>query len=276
MFKLRTHDNTETAVSMYNPNGKEVVILIHGWPLNSRMFEYQIPALLDQGYCVISPDLRGFGESEFRYYYNDLKRYYDDCAKDIANIFVNLKLGKHKVHLLGFSMGGAIVARFASLYSTAHLESVCFLDAALPSYCKTDHFSKGNDVASTQGLIDLGYKDRPALNKYFGDMFFAQSKSDEFKSYFLNLCNSADGVAEMFALEALKEEDLYNELPNIKCRTAIFHGENDKICSVEGAKIVNKLIPNSELFLYDMAGHGMFHDQMVDFNRDLIDFLNGE
>ncbi len=37
----------------------EPVLLIHGWPLNGDMFEYQTLALLEAGYRVITYDRRG-------------------------------------------------------------------------------------------------------------------------------------------------------------------------------------------------------------------------
>ena len=40
------------------------VVLIHGFPLNRRMWHPQVAALTAAGYRVITPDLRGFGESD--------------------------------------------------------------------------------------------------------------------------------------------------------------------------------------------------------------------
>ena len=39
------------------------VLLIHGWPLDSRSWEPQLHPLLAAGYRVISYDRRGFGRS---------------------------------------------------------------------------------------------------------------------------------------------------------------------------------------------------------------------
>ena len=38
-------------------------MLIHGWPLSGRSWEYQVPALIGAGYRVIAYDRRGFGSS---------------------------------------------------------------------------------------------------------------------------------------------------------------------------------------------------------------------
>ncbi len=40
------------------------VLLLHGFPDSSSLWRYQIPALVQVGFRVIAPDLRGFGESD--------------------------------------------------------------------------------------------------------------------------------------------------------------------------------------------------------------------
>ena len=39
------------------------VVLIHGYPLSSRAWDKQVPALLEDGRRVITYDRRGFGKS---------------------------------------------------------------------------------------------------------------------------------------------------------------------------------------------------------------------
>ena len=64
MFFIKSNDNAKIAVYELNPNGKRTIVLVHGWPLSHEMFEYQIPALLNAGYRIVTMDLRGFGNSE--------------------------------------------------------------------------------------------------------------------------------------------------------------------------------------------------------------------
>ena len=40
------------------------VLLLHGFPDSSHLWRHQVPALVDAGYRVLAPDLRGFGESD--------------------------------------------------------------------------------------------------------------------------------------------------------------------------------------------------------------------
>lgn len=42
------------------------VLLIHGFPDSNAVWRNQIPALVEAGYRVIAPDLRGFGQTAAR------------------------------------------------------------------------------------------------------------------------------------------------------------------------------------------------------------------
>ncbi|HHP7229404.1 MAG TPA: alpha/beta fold hydrolase [Xenococcaceae cyanobacterium] len=44
--------------------GKETILLLHGWPDDSTVWRKQIPALRSAGYRVVCPDLPGYGLSE--------------------------------------------------------------------------------------------------------------------------------------------------------------------------------------------------------------------
>ena len=45
-------------------SGDDAVVLLHGFPDSSYMWRKQIPVLVEAGYRVIAPDLRGFGQSD--------------------------------------------------------------------------------------------------------------------------------------------------------------------------------------------------------------------
>src|SRR5512133_80192 len=89
----------------------KTIILIHGWPLSDEMYEYQYVDLLKHNFRVIGITLRGFGKSDKPYGSYD----YDQHASDIKKVVDELDL-KDAV-LCGFSMGGAIAIRYASLYN---------------------------------------------------------------------------------------------------------------------------------------------------------------
>lgn len=267
MFLIPSNDNAKIAVYQLNPNAHKTIVLIHGWPLSHKMFEYQIPTLIKDGYRIINIDLRGFGNSDVTSDgYN-----YKQFATDLYYIVYSLNLSNFD--LLGFSMGGAIAVKYMELYHGYGVRKLCLVDASVPSYSKTIKNPYGQTIEATDRLINLGYNDRPVLNETFGNMFFYKRISNSFKMWFQNLSNSASGIGEMQSLIALRDEDVFDSLKCINVPTGIFHGKEDKICPFPMAKIMKDNIRFSSLFSFENAGHGAFYDDKDSFNRCLIKFL---
>jgi pimeloyl-ACP methyl ester carboxylesterase len=40
------------------------VVLVHGFPDSGRLWRHQVPALVESGFRVIVPDMRGYGRSD--------------------------------------------------------------------------------------------------------------------------------------------------------------------------------------------------------------------
>ena len=79
------------------------ILLLHGWPLDHRIFEPQV-RYLEQFLRVIAFDRRGFGRSEAP---PDLRRELDDIDRILKAVSVE------NVHLLGMSQGARIALRYA-------------------------------------------------------------------------------------------------------------------------------------------------------------------
>ncbi len=84
-----------------------LVVLLHGFPENWWSWRYQIQPLVDAGFRVIAPDLRGYGETDKHGPY-DLDTVTDDVCRLIAS------LGFNKVKIVGHDWGGALAWHLAS------------------------------------------------------------------------------------------------------------------------------------------------------------------
>jgi pimeloyl-ACP methyl ester carboxylesterase len=78
--------------------------MLHGWPLDHRMFDYQVDALAKQFRCI-AIDRRGFGRSTAP---PDMRREPDDIDRILD------ALGIETTHLLGVSQGGRVALRYAA------------------------------------------------------------------------------------------------------------------------------------------------------------------
>lgn len=90
------------------PEDGDVVVLVHGNVSSARFFA-ELMAALPQQYRRIAPDLRGFGKT--RPAPVDATRGVRDFADDVVALLD--ALGIERAHLVGWSVGGAVVQQVA-------------------------------------------------------------------------------------------------------------------------------------------------------------------
>ena len=133
-------ENTTDINLYYEDLGRgPVVVLLSGWPLDSRSWEPQTHALLAAGYRVVAFDRRGFGQSSRPTTGYD----FDTLAADLSTLLTELDL--QDVTLIGFSLGTGEVARFIGKYGTGRLKSCVFIESLAPSFTKSGENPNGVD-----------------------------------------------------------------------------------------------------------------------------------
>ena len=163
----------EPNVSLHVTDAGEgrAIVLLHGWPLSDEMYEYQYNDLVNSGFRVIGITLRGFGKSSKPYgEYN-----YDVHVQDIKNVLSQLEITD--VILGGFSMGGAIAVRYASMDNGERISKLALFSAAAPIWTQRDDFPYNLPKSAVDDLIKLSYKDRPKLLADFAKIFSATETS---------------------------------------------------------------------------------------------------
>lgn len=80
------------------------VVLLHGFPDTSRLWRYQMPALVDAGYRAIAPDLRGRGGSDKPPEVADYAL--SHIVRDVAAIMDRLDIPR--AHIIGHDWGAAV------------------------------------------------------------------------------------------------------------------------------------------------------------------------
>src|SRR5690242_780153 len=106
-------ENSSAIDVYYEDQGSgPAVVLLSGWPFDSRSWEPQVHALLAAGYRVIAPDRRGFGRSSRPSTGYD----FDTLAEDVGTLLRELDLRDAAV--VGFSLGTGEVARYIGRYGT--------------------------------------------------------------------------------------------------------------------------------------------------------------
>ncbi|MDF2814207.1 MAG: alpha/beta hydrolase [Paenibacillus sp.] len=243
------------------------VVFIHGWPVNHKMYEYQVTQLPRFGFRCIQIDLRGFGQSDCPWHGYS----YDRLSDDIATVIQALRLPHFT--LVGFSMGGAIAIRYMSRHRGYKVSQLILLAAAAPSFTQRPGYPHGMTREAVDQLIAQTLKDRPAMLEKFGEQFFASSITPSFRNWFQLLGLQASSHGTIAGAISLRDEDLRQDLARVHAPTHIFHGVLDQICPYVFAELMHQGIAGSVLHRFDKSGHGIFYDELEKFNNEFFRVL---
>ena len=257
MYRINVGSDVRLAVMDLNPRGARTVLFVHGWPLSHKIFEYQYNVLPKYDIRCIGVDLRGYGSSDkpWRGYS------YDRLADDLREVIRRMEL--KKTILCGFSMGGAISARYMARHGGEGVGKLVLMGAACPVF----------PPQGVDALINQAYYDRPAMCEEFGRKCFHNPPSAPFMRWFSDIAFGAAGWATIRGLTSLRDENLTDDLARIHVPTAIFHGVHDQICPFTMAEQMNKLIRGSALLPFMGSGHCLFYEEKERCNQLLLEFM---
>ena len=273
-FKSKAGDET---INLYYQDCGEgpPVVLIHGWPLSHRMWEYQINALTEAGYRCIAYDRRGFGESDKPWTGYD----YDTMSGDLHELLVNLDI--EDAAIVGFSMGGGEVARYFGRFGHERVSKAMLISAVPPYLLKTEDNPDGglehDDIEEMmQGVKD----DRIAFMNGFGRQFVNFDQlggdriSEELLHYNHTIASFASPKATQDCIRAFSETDFRDDLEKVDVPTLIVHGDADHIVPLEvSGQRSHEMIGGSRLEILEDAPHGLNFTHTDRLNKLMIDFL---
>lgn len=262
----------------YQDAGKgDPVLLIHGWPLSSGMWEYQSLALLEAGFRVITYDRRGFGRSS----HPDTGYDYDTLANDLRELILHLEL--RNITLVGFSMGGGEVARYLSKFSGERVSKAVLISSVLPSLSQSTRNPEGIPLEKFEERIVEIKTDRPAFLAKFAQTFYGvgaikERVSEEILNWTASyLAYPASPLATIECIHSFPKTDFTGDIASFTLPTLIIHGTEDKNTPIAAtAERLLPLIPHSVFKRYPDAAHGLFITHREELNSDLIAFLKQE
>ncbi|HEX5432092.1 MAG TPA: alpha/beta hydrolase [Bryobacteraceae bacterium] len=270
---FEAHDGTQ--IFFTDSGTGKPLVLIHGWPLSSAMWEYQVNELAERGIRCVAYDRRGFGRSDQPYSGYD----YDTLASDLKALIEHLKL--QDVTLAGFSMGGGEVARYMRKFRGSNVSRTVFISSVTPFLLKTADNPDGVEAGvSEQMAIDLRV-DRPAFLTEFAKTFFGVGWMTSPISDAMLAANCEDAMrgsprATLACAKAFFETDFRDDLPSISVPALVIHGDSDQTVPIDAsARRTAQLIKSAQLKIYEGAPHGLFYTERARLNADLEEFVLG-
>ncbi|MGD0282198.1 MAG: alpha/beta hydrolase [Dissulfurispiraceae bacterium] len=258
MPKIDVGNGTKIYVDIVG-TGKPI-LFIHGWLFPGGIFDYQKASVAQKGFCGLSMDLRGFGQSDRPGEYD-----YDTWCEDIGEVIK--ELGLADVTLVGYSMGGAITAHYCATRKDPRISRLILLSAAAPSAARA-----AEDKTRYDGYIQSIVSGQAQAVSDFSKNLFNTPISAEYEQWLISVGQDASLQACVRGLEELRDRDLGTELEQITVPTLICHGKHDKIMPVWMAKEQKQLIKDSVLVRFRESGHGLFLDEKNNLAEWLVKF----
>ncbi|MEV5527893.1 alpha/beta fold hydrolase [Streptomyces prunicolor] len=267
-------ENTTDVDLYYEDHGEgSPVVLIHGYPLDGKSWELQIPALLKAGHRVITYDRRGFGQSSQPTTGYD----FDTFANDLDVLLDVLRL--KDVALVGFSMGTGEIGRYIGTHGTANLRKVAFLAPIEPFLLQTPDNPTGLPAAVFDGIVSAAEKDRYAWFTSFFDDFYNLDVNLGTRISEQAVRGSWVTATRMspFASSAVVPSwhtDMRADIAKIDVPALILQGTADRILPIDATgRQFTKAVPDAQYVEIDDAPHGLLWTHADQVNTALVDFL---
>jgi len=238
------------------------VVLIHGFPFDRRMWQNQATALADEGFRVILPDLRGFGESQIPAEPWTLAT----LAEDMAQLLNYLGIGR--AVFCGASIGGSVVFHLLEHYPEK-VAGVCFVSSRSRS---DDMIEK---VKQSKLMEKLTAGNRQEADTSLCDHLLgaeAVSKHPELMEQLRSWVESVDTRSLMWGLQAIAQrKDLTAKLEGMVQPGLVLTGSADRIVSPEHGRTLAQILGNG--YEFPGVGHMVNLEQSENFNNCLVEFL---
>jgi len=240
------------------------IVLLHAFPLSDKMWSGNIKSLIELGFRLILPDLRGFGQSADFSSINSMKM----MARDVNELLVFLQI--EKAFIGGLSMGGYVTFDLYRLFPQKFAGLIlCDTNAAADTVEKQEsryELIKKIEFHGIQALIE-----NMLLNVIGG---FTKTSNPELVSKIEKMFLQTEPKAAIAALRGMAERvDNTEILVKIDIPTIIIFGEQDKITNLQTAKLLHKQIKNSQFHTIKNAGHYSNLEQPEQFNLVLRNFI---
>jgi len=235
------------------------LVLVHGFLGSSQMWKPQIE-YFNKNYRVITPDLPGFGKSNKSQSCNSII----SMAQNIIKCLSKKRI--EKFYLLGHSMGGMIAQEVTKIVGNKISKLICYGTGPIGEV--PGRFESIED--SREKLKKTGL--HVTANR-IAKMWFVKEENARYFYLCSNAAKETNIEAADNALIAMKNWNGLENLKNIKNKTLIIWGDQDKSYNFNQVDALNKNIKNSELKILKGCSHNSHLEKPEEFNILVESFL---
>jgi pimeloyl-ACP methyl ester carboxylesterase len=228
--------------------GDQVVVLIHGFPFNQKIWD-DFAEKLSADFKVLTPDLPGFGESQPLNTPLTLHAVAEALWRWLGS------LGIKNITVIGHSLGGYVALAMAGLKPSQVSGLILFHSTAYPdSEEKKENRNKVIDFIKKNGVL--------AFTSNFITSLFAKPDDLAITAVRSIAVQATENVVVQYTLAMRDRPDQTGLLREFPKPIMIISGEKDQGISVDSVKKQQGLSESIELHVLSETAHmGMFEKQ---------------
>lgn len=251
----------------------EPIILIHGLGGSVEGWTYTMPAL-GRRYRVIAPDLIGFGRSD------KPKAYYGlELLSSFLKAFMD-RMGVARAHLIGLSLGGAVVVKTATrwpervgrmvLVNSAGFGRQGSMGLRLATVGWVGELLTHTTRTGAGAFLRNAVHDASLVTKAWMDCTYELARLPGAQAAYLTTLRS---LADCRGLKASVLAELHRGMRALREPVMVVWGRQDKILPVSHTEIAAQLMPQARIHVFERCGHLPPLEHPAAFNALVSEFL---
>ena len=245
------------------------IVFLAAWALPSAMWDYQMTALVEDGFRCVAYDRRGHGRSSQPGGGYD----YDTLADDLAAVLDALDL--RDVTLVGMSMAGGEITRYLTRHGRARSPawSTCPPPRRRIAPGRPTTRTASRPRCSRRSSASQLLRDYPQWIDDNRAPFFLPDTPRPIQEWVRGLMLGHSLKALVDCTRSMATTDFRAELPRIRVPALLVHGTRDASAPIEvTGRPTAALIPGARLDVYEGAPHGLFVTHRERLTADLRAF----
>ena len=244
------------------------VVLVHDWLLGQAYWDSLVVGLAEEGYQVITLDMRGHGSSD---------RPWDEywmttLAHDLRTLIRTLDIETPTI--VGHGLGAAVALQYAATYRRARPRRLILLSPAAPRLTATDDYAHGLDDELVEGWLTRLRTDRPAFTHYLmASLLPAQPLDEATVRWLQEMALRGPAYAGLQALRTLRNLDLRDELATLDLPVTVIHGTQDRLTPPTLGQSVASAVRGGEYLPIEGAGHLLLLEVRAVLEETLLGLL---
>ncbi|MHC2333398.1 alpha/beta fold hydrolase [Bradyrhizobium sp. USDA 4454] len=242
------------------------LVLVMGYRLSSAAWPTAFVDRLAREFTVLTLDNRGTGQSDKPVHGYALA----NMARDIHDLLDVLDL--ERVHLLGYSMGGAIAQEFTRQFpervtSLILCATMCGGVEATYANARVVRVMRDLDGLSPEQVA------RQIWKVTYAPAYLAQNQGAAAAQMRREIALPTPLHAADLQFQAFAEFDGSKALNDIRCPALVLTGDLDELIPPQNSRLIAKRIPNARLIVLSDGGHRVLWERTEECMHHIVTFL---